>query len=227
MPDDRFKEQAPRYSDGDEWRPASASSASIAQIQRAMVTAGILTDFNYGIWDQKTAKAYRDVLSYANGRGVTDQQALSELASHPQLNVAGGSGGGGSRVVGFDPDTGQPIFAPAEPLQVRTTPRDDLRRVFRSAVVDRLGEGWSTAQIDELVNAYQWNEIKVQSDAYNQQAAAASGMLGSNPVIATQQMASPEAFADEELRRRDPVGYQAGGVVNDALPAFMAALKGY
>lgn len=232
---------APRYYDGDEWRPANIGSTGIKALQRAMATAGLLNDdFRWGRWTQESAKAYAQVLGYANARGITDQMALSELINSPQIPIGGGggggtggggtggTGGGGRGLVGFD-ENGEPIYGGyvAPPLEIKTTNPDDLRAIMRKAIIDIKGEGWSQDQINELVDAYNWQEIRVQKEAYDQQVALQraqfeggdAAIAGSTTIQPT--LASPETFVENELRRRDPVGTQAGQVVNQALPAFM------
>jgi len=232
----------PRYFVGDEWRPANTSGASVAALQRAMATAGLLDTFRYGVWDNQSAKAYAKVLGFANASGMTAQMALSQMVNSPQIKMAGGSGsgsgsgsgGGGGNVIGFD-EQGNPIYEGyvAPPLQLKTTNKDDLRRVMRSAIIDKLGQGWTQAQINEMVDAYNWQEIAVQKSNYDQAVAlertafeqGAGAVAGQTSV--TTEAPSPETFVENELMRRDPIGYQAGQVVNDAIPAFMQMLKGW
>jgi hypothetical protein len=232
----------PRYFDGDEWRPANTSAQSVAALQRAMATAGLLDKFRYGVWDDQSAKAYAKVLGYANASGTTAQMALSRMVNNPQLSMAGGGGGSGSGsgggagggVVGFD-ENGNPIYGGyvAPPLTLKTTNKDDLRKVMRSAVIDKMGQGWTQQQINELVDAYNWKEIQVQKDAYDQQVAlertafeqGAGAVSGQTSV--TTDVPSPETFVENELMRRDPTGYQAGQVVNEAIPTFMSLLDGW
>ena len=233
----------PRYFTGDEWKPANTSGASVGALQRAMATAGLLTKFRYGVWDAQSADAYAKVLGFANAAGITAQMALSQMVNSPQINMAGrgGSsdsdsegGGGGGDVIGFD-EQGNPIYAPyvAPPLVLETTNKDDLRRVMRSAVIDKLGKGWSQAQINELVDSYVWQEIAVQKSTYDQQNAldrmafeqGAGAVAGQTVVKPT--MPSQETFLENELMRRDPIGYQAGQIVNQAIPQFMSMLDGW
>lgn len=216
-------EQGPRYFDGSEFAPAQLDPASIRALQADLVRAGLLTNFRAGIWDSASVKAYQELLGMANQYGLTDQAMLAHVV---QNGVPVDFGGGGEGGQGGGPGLG-----------IRTTNKDDLRRVFRAAVIDMLGQGWSQAQINELVDAYNWKEIQVQVDAAGQQAAAMEAQLGSletgEPVDVSQfagpaqDVESPETFLEDEVRRRDPMGVQATDIAEDYAPAFFAALGGY
>lgn len=201
----------PRYNQGDEWRPASISPANMVEIQRALATAGLLDpDFRPGFWDRKSADAYSQVLEYANAAGITDQQALQQLA-----------------------ETAVDRQYVNEPLQVHTTSREDLRRLFRTVSADKLGVAYNAAQIEELVDAYQFQEIQVQRENYaNEQALKRTAFEQGPEAVAGQEMVSteapsPEAFAEAELMRRDPTGVHAGAVVNQGVGMFRDALAAW
>jgi hypothetical protein len=127
----------------------------------------------------------------------------------------------------------EPFVPPA--LRVRTTHKDDLRTVFRAAVRDKLGAGWTDAQVDELVDAYNWKEIQLQTEAYDQEVDRmrqefefeGGGPEPSAGVISEVNAPSPENFLDTELRKRDPSGYAAGQIGEEFAPAFFDALGGY
>lgn len=233
-------EQKPRYRDGDEWKPANLPGGpeAIAELQRQLVNAGYLSGrFQLGRWDPPSVAAYKDLLSEANASGLDAETALRRFGTGPVLNAGrggGGSGGGGvggGQIVGFD-ENGNPIYAPfqAPPLELKTTNKDDLRRVFRQAVIDKLGEGWDQAKINELVDAYNWKEIQVQKGAYDQQVAAMradyEGTQGPD-VISSVDVPSPETFLDTQLQERDPVGYQAGQITQDLIPSVLGNLRGW
>lgn len=233
------RDQGVRYFDGDEWRPASLGPAGVGSLQEMMAAAGILTDdFRYGVWDEASRNAYKNVLAEANGMGLTADQIIrlrGQSATMPGAGGSGsGSGGGGSWQ--FD-ENGNPVFVPeqyqAPPLELRTSNKDDLRRVFREAIIEQMGEGWSKAQIDELVDAYNWEEIRVQKDAYDQAIAMdraqfeGTAPAGGGGVVSSVEVASPETFLENQLMERDPEGFRAGQVVNEAIPNFLAALDGW
>jgi len=239
--------RGPRYFEGDEWKPAALSPAGIGSLQEHLAASGLLSGrWRYGIWDDNTADAYKAVLTEANAMGLTADAVIrlrgqSESFGSSGEDGSGGSGGGGGSGGSWQYDeNGNPVFVPdpedvytPPPLEIKTTNKDDLRAVFRRSIIDTLGQGWSQAQINELVDAYNWQEIKVQQDAYNRQVEIAradfegtrAGQGGE--VISTVDMASPENFLEQELIRRDPEGYKAGQLVNNAIPAFMQAIKGW
>src|SRR5690606_6336197 len=234
-------EQRPRYHDGDEFKPASLDPATIGELQATMAAAGLLTgDFRYGIWDAGSAAAYKDLLAEANAQGLTAEQALQLRASTFTSGGSGGSdgsGGGGGAGGRWEigPD-GEPVWVEEQyvppPLEIRTTNQDDLRRVFRAAVIDTMGQGWSQEQINEVVDAYNWKEIQVQQDAYNQQVAIERAeFMGERTeggeVISSAEIASPETFLEDQMREKDPVGFQTGQVVNEVLPDFWQMMEGW
>jgi hypothetical protein len=194
-------------------------------------------DFTWGRWDPTTMDAYGTLLSEANMSGMTADAQLREAAMGVRSDQGPEGSGRGHWEV--DPETGQPAWVEdpfvAPPLQVRTTNKDELRAVYRSAVRDKLGAGWSDAQINELVDAYNWKEIALQADAYRQEVgrleqewqAEGGGPAPTTQVISEVSAPSPEAFLDTELRRRDPAGYAAGQIGNEFAPAFFDALGGY
>lgn len=226
----------PRYEKGEEGHPANEGFDAIVQRQQSLVMAGYLDvtdDFRWGAWDETTRDAYRDLLEDANWAGISAQQQLHRAASAVGTQeVPEGSGPGHWEP---DPETGEmrwvedPFVPP--PLDLRTTHPADLRRVFRRAVIETLGEGWDEARINELVDAYNWEEIRLQVDAYTQETdRLRQEWMGEEPetemiheVIAP----SPEAFVEEELRERDPEGVQAGRIATEFAPAFFESLGGY
>lgn len=225
------RSQGPRYWDGDEMRPASLDPASIVELQRNLMLAGLLTDFRWGIWDDKTRSAYKSLLEESNMSGLTWEQQLARRQQSVDIGSGGGEGGSGG--FSIDPETGmpvQPTFTPP-PLQVRTTNPDDLKRVFRTAVIDKLGVGWNQAKIDELVNAYNWKEIQVQKDAYDQEVARMEdefyGRAPSTEPITMVDAPSPETFLEDRMIEEDPVGFQAGQATEEFIPALMSMVEGW
>lgn len=242
----RDYEQAPRYFDGMQYAPASEPVEDIIEKQRLMVIAGILDPsdgFMLGVWDPTTVDAYTTLLEYANQSGLTADQALRRWAESPGTMGGGagrnGEGGGGDftidengNIVPFEE-----TFVPP-PLEVRTTNKDDLRRVFRQAVINSLGRGWSDEQINELVEAYNWKEIAVQQEAYQHEVDIMErDFLGERteggetlvPSSAARDvfMPSPETYIEDEARRRDPAGFQATQIAEDYAPRFFEALAGF
>lgn len=176
-------EQPPRYFDGYEWRPASWSPNVIADLQRQMVDAGLITEdsrLQVGVWDETSRGAFTKLLGFANASGTTWEQALQRWS---EMSAAFPQQGGPER----------------PPLQVRLSNPDDLKRVFRTAVIDTLGAGWDDTKLTSLVNAYQALERHFQETEYNQ---AESGGTSVAPP-------DPTTFAMEKAVEADPVGAQA------------------
>jgi len=231
--------RGPSYFEGDQFRPASLDPASIGKLQASLAAAGLLEDFRYGVWDKPSQDAYEALLGEANAAGLSAEAQMRQRAQGISIDQSGsgGSGSGGKGGGGhweFD-ENGEPYFVEdpfiPPPLQVKTTNKDDLRRVFRTAVIEKLGQGWSQAQIDEIVDAYNWKELAVQTDAYSQEVARLEdefyGRAPRSNQITSVSAPDPETFVEDEMRRRDPVGFQAGQITQDFAPQFMNAIKGW
>lgn len=70
-----------RFYDGDEWQPAGMSAPEIAELQRMMAAAGIIprgATYRNGVWDDTSRLAYKSLLGYANGSGLSIAQSLQE-----------------------------------------------------------------------------------------------------------------------------------------------------
>jgi hypothetical protein len=243
-----MRELGARYFDGDQYRPGQYPIERIIDMQRRMAIAGFLDldDIRLGVWTGKTVDAYEDLLGYANQVGLDADSALYHAAQAGFGGTGGGGsggsgGGGGGSGFTIDPETGELIpvsetFVPPA-LELRTTNKDDLRRVFRQAVTQSLGQGWSEAQINELVDAYVWKEIQVQKAAYDTEvgimrdefAGTSEGGQMYVPSSAAREveMPSPDTFIEATARERDPAGFQATQVAEDFAPAFFQALQGY
>jgi len=140
--------------------------------------------------------------------------------------------------MGYNPD-GIPIYAPytPPPLELKTTNKKDLARVFSKSVRELLGEGWSQAQINQAVEAYNQVEISAQKDAYNAQiardkaewygGAPATGTIEPGKAMSSVSIESPETFLEDLAKEKDPGGFQATQVAEDYAPAFFEALGGY
>lgn len=233
-------EIGPRYFEDDVMKPSGSGRDSIIGKQQALLIAGYLAptdDFVWGRWDPTTAGAYATLLTEANASGLTADAMLREAAMGVRSNQ--GPEGSGPGHWETDPNTGEMTFIEdpfvPPPLRVRTTNKDELRTVFRAAVRDRLGQGWSDAEINELVDAYNWKEIGLQAEAYRSEVDRLEQefmMEGGGPAPTTQVISevnapSPEAFIETELRERDPAGFAAGEIGNEFAPAFFDALGGF
>lgn len=81
--------------------------------------------------------ATAEFLMYANSRGTTGDVALGLFLADPNIPATGGGGGG----------------------RIRTTPKEDLRAVFRETTRKYLGREVSAAEIEKFVNSYTRQEI--------------------------------------------------------------------
>lgn len=192
-----MREVGPRYFDGDEWKPATLSPTSIAELQQQMAQAGLIGSgqtFGPGAWDDVSRNAYKDLLAFANARGISAEAAIlvyqsgQNVETDEQGNIV-------SSGVGEVP-----------PLITRTTPASDLREVFRQAVIDTLGQGWDQSRIDQMIRAYNQVEISRQREQYEMELAGQSGNVEAIP--------SPEAFIIQQARKADPYGAQAEDVLD-------------
>jgi hypothetical protein len=206
--------QVARYFDGDETLPRGIPPHNIAALQRMLVEAGLLKNPRWGFWDPASQNAYQTALAGANSSGTDVQSYLTTYAEAVALGTQ---------------EARAPFQAPA--LELRTTNKQDLHRVFRQAVTELLGVGWTDKQIAELVDAYGWQEIAVQTDAYSQMVERERQLYetGTSDIKQINQVSapSPETFIENEARRRDPGGFQATQVAEDYAPAFFDALGGY
>ena len=239
--------RGPRYFEGDEWRPANSGRDSIILKQQALIIAGYLDvddEIAFGRWDETTADAYASLLAEANAAGLTADQMLQEAARSVRVNQdggggSGGGGGGGGRGVRIDPETGELVmmtdtFIPP-PLEIRTANKADIERVFRSAVIDRMGVGLPASEISAMADAYIWKQVELQKQAYDQEVERlrqefdyeGGGPAPTQQAITTIEAPSPETFIEDEMIRRDPEGYKAGRIVEDMIPTFMQAIQGW
>lgn len=227
----------PRYYADDIGKPANNSPAAIGEAQKMLAAAGLLTgSWRWGVWDPKTQAAWRNVLEYANMRGVTDKAALIEMASGPPGGGRGGGGEGGGGGQGgewvYDPETGQTTFVEDQfvppPLELQMPNRKDVETAFRTGIIEKLGVGWSQAEIARMTDLFMGEVRRPQEAAYRSQVENLEdefyGRAPRNEVVTNVDVMSPETFVEEEARRRDPAGVQATDIAEDFAPAFFQAL---
>lgn len=223
-----------RYVKGDEWRiGGNLSPARIAIVQQQLAQAGLFAQrsrFTPGVWDAVTANAFKRLLEAANGQGRSWQETLYAMV-RGDIGVQVGADGS-LELIGAGGAQEHRYVPP--PLHLRTTNPDDLRKVFRQAVIDTMGQGWSKEKIDELVEAYNWKEIQLQTDAYRQRIEAERRAFenpGAVPAggdrIHEVMAPSPETFIEDQMIAQDREGYEAGRIVNEMVPAFMQMLRGW
>jgi len=187
---------APRYFDGDEWRPANLPPDRIAEQQRALVDAGLLAEKDYhaeiGSWGQRSVDAYARLLQNANATGLSADEALGTLQS---AAAARGKAPDPSRV--------------PEPLVIRLTNPDDIKALANDVSVRRLGRRLSDDQLERHVAAWQSSEREAQERQYQMTGSGLPGGTGGtiiDPVGAR--------GLDEQIRREntpEAQGYDAVG----------------
>lgn len=203
----RMHEAAPRYYTDDVSKPAGRGADAIIELQRALAIAGYLApgdEFSFGKWDAVTAEAYTDLLTEANVHGLTAEAMLERAAaSEPMGDEPRFTVGPDGQLIASN---AEPFVAP--PLEARVTSEEDLRNVFRSATQDRLGIALAPDEINSMIKAYQWDQLRRQNDAHTQRVerlrqewemGAGGGMPEDNPIVEVD-MPSPEAYMDERLR---------------------------
>lgn len=185
----------PRYYDGDEMIPASWGSGHVAALQAALNAAGLYgkgKKFRKGYWSDVDAAAYRDLLSFANRAGIEEREALGLIASAPP------------------PEDEE---EKRQPLVTRPTNPDDLREVFETVARTRMGKRMPREWIDGMIAAYQAQEENYQRMVYDATASGATGGRFTQPP-------SPEAFASQEIKRRDPGAVASNDFLSNANAFF-------
>lgn len=177
--------QLPRYFDGAQWLPASLPPADIRALQLRMVAAGLAKsgELQLGIWDMASVSAYQKLLAFANASGSDVASALNRWQqAHSET-----------------PDAGAAARAP---LVVKLSNPDDLAAVFRKAVIDQLGQGWSSDKINSMVSAYQQQERETQQQQYAMTGFGSSTEPGPGGEITAPP--DPTTFAVDQARQADP-----------------------
>jgi len=190
-----------RYKSGEERTlVAGLSPERIAQLQRQLVNAGLLTGrVVLGVWDDSSATAFRQVLAIANVNGYTADEALQYVATQSALP---------ENILGDSTDT-------RAPLSVQLSSPADLARIFQQTAEATMGRRLDQADIDKLVGSYQSLEQGYQQTTYGQ--AETGGTLTAPP--------SATAFAESELEQTNP-GEVGAAAIADTFDNFLSILGG-
>lgn len=175
-----------RYFEGDDWQPAGWPPDQIADLQRALIAAGLIdpkATISLGYYDITTRTAYRELLTTANASGMDRSQALQMALTAPRQ-------GPGIKET------------PRQPLVMKLSNPDDLRAVFRKAIIDELGQGWSSDQIDQMVTDYQARETEVQQQQYAMTGFGSATEPGPGGTLTPPP--SPDVYAAAKAREQDP-----------------------
>lgn len=206
-------EVEPRYTERDIYTPVQMSPGALMELQRRMAAAGLLTEgYRAGLFDEPTRKAYEALLSYANQYGVSDDEMLNMLLSHPGAEGPDGGAGGGAGGMGLEPEP--------PPLVHRLPNREDLRRSFRDLTIQLTGEGWSRDEIDPLIDTYYQRLRDEQRNLHNITLANQGFDSEFSEGGEFTEAPSPEAFVEAQIRNRDPLAIPAHdmlGFAQDAL----------
>jgi hypothetical protein len=186
----------PTFFDGDEWAPATLSPGQVARLQDILAGIGLLTEYRRGYWDPNSQKAYREVLEYANGAGITDEmEAIRRIAETGALG--GKIGGGRTRA----------------PLTVRKSNPLDIKSAADAVAQNVLGRGLTNDELPQIIAAIQQMETSVQTQAYNMD--ETGGTVTEAPSLA--------AFVEQKLRIQNPGEAQdmdVSGQVNNLMDIF-------
>lgn len=145
----------PKYFDGDEYTiGAGLSPETIAGIQQSLQDAGIIsptTALPYGMWDNTTAGAMKQILATANVNGVDWQVAFEQSVSEA-IALTGG---------GYLNEEGVPyseIPAPPPPLEMPpgylANPAE-LKAVVQQVAQRTIGRKVDNAFLDQFVTSFQ------------------------------------------------------------------------
>lgn len=188
----------PSFFEGDENLPAVTAPEKIAMLQRQMASVGLIgpkVKFRLGVWDEPTRNAYRDLLAFANSRGMDDDRAALDVYANSQAAM-------GADITGEQPER--------EPLVKRLPNPDDLRATFDTVARATLGHKADDALIGRMVSSYQQAVGTQQEALYN---AGAAGGTVTEP-------ADPRTYAEQQIRSADPnaaAAHDAVGLYGDFL----------
>lgn len=177
-----------QYFEGDDWVPSGFPPGRIADLQRSLIAANIINkkdNIQIGVWDPVSRKAYRDLLSYANGAGMSMTEAL---------NYIGAQGGMADQTT------------KRAPLQVRLTNPEDLKPAFIAGVMKATGQAWSNDRIDAMVAAYQQQERTAQEQDYAQ--GETGGTVVQPPSAASFAAAQAKQQDPGGVEAHDALGYE-------------------
>lgn len=182
----------------------------LASLQDELAAVGLLSG-NYvrGGPDASTKSAFEELLGIANQMRTSWRQALNRLLNQMTPEMA--------RSRGFRIDENGNLV-PAEEqfvppaLQLQLPNKKDVDALMRRTSVDLLGQGWDQRTIDAASNAFISEVKRLQTDAYNQMVERERQLFETGTTNINQiteiQAPSPETFAEEQVKQRDPMGYQ-------------------
>lgn len=186
-------EVGPRYKLGDEWSPQTQSwdPVRVADMQAQLVDAGLLDPDKYerGWWDEESARAYRQLLGYANVSGLDSHQTLQRIG---EVKSRFGTTGDKAKV--------------RQPFISELTDPVALSDLLDEVSVRRMGRGLSLEEKERFSTSFRGLQESSQRQAYE---ASGSGLPGGpgGSVTAPNPQARAEAFVTE-TRPDDVAAYQ-------------------
>lgn len=185
---------AAAYATGSQMLPViqNWSSTDIATMQKRMSDSGLLanTDYQGGVWDDPSQRAFAEVLGMANNMGRPWQDAMSSYEN-------------GTAMI-WDSKSNSYVKAAAgtartkAPVITRFTNPDDLATAAQEVATAKIGRTFTPAELQHFVAAYHSTEGVV---AANQ--AAVSGVTGGSYTDAPSAATAAETFA----KQTDPTGF--------------------
>lgn len=179
----------PTFLEGSDLRLMNQPPEVIARIQQQMVNAGLLHGaYNKGQMrpGDSTHDAYRTLLAYANAIGESDD--LRALQRFAASNLG-------------------EVKPPRQPFTVRLPNPRDVRRDVEQTTIDKLGSlDVPDQKLEEITSGYQ-GELRGYQETL-------AGMQETGGTIV--EPPSLETFAEDEIRKANPVAYDA----HEALTGF-------
>lgn len=178
---------------------ASLTPDKLKEFQKILLQAGIIPSYDNGNpADKNTIAGYEYILTEANVSGeppsrIVRKHAMKGLTSRisqAASNVANERLSGPTRA----------------PFTARISNSDELRNVFKQAVISATGEDRGDIDIDRMVRTYQAMEQNQQADVYNR--APSGGVFEDIP--------SAETFAEDQIREAAPTRVEARDAVDYA-----------
>lgn len=186
-------QKAAAYANGSQMMPVyqSWSPTDIDNLQRRLIGVGLL-DQNYqkGVWDATSQKAFTEILGHANNMGAPWQDALANYET-------------GSPMV-WDSKTG--TFVKSTPGTARTrgivltnyTSPDDLATTAQGVATAKLGRSFTPQELQKFIAAYHGTEKAAStSQAANQDYTSPASMTTAATTFAEQQ--DPTAYNAEKF----------------------------
>lgn len=189
-PEQYFTERglpAPSFKDGDEMLPLSWEPDKRRTLQAQMQALGLYGDEEYrrGGWDKKSQAAFKEVLEYANGRGLsTWEDAVAGLAQ--DLDTYGI----------------RPKESERRALTISVTNPEAVRETVRQTALRLTGRRLDPADEERMIAGFRAQETAYQQAAFQAQGGE-TGEAGGGMV--TEPM-SLETYAQSAVQGADPMG---------------------